>query len=45
MAVSSGIQLQRRVRSWIWLIPLTGLLASLVLAVITLEIDRARATT
>src|SRR3954468_19588560 len=40
MVVSSGIQLQRRVRSWIWLVPLLGLLASLVLAVITLEIDR-----
>lgn len=39
--VSGGIQLQRRVRSWIWLIPLAGLLASLVLAVVTLEIDRA----
>jgi uncharacterized membrane protein len=39
--VSGGIQLQRRVRSWIWLIPLAGLLASLVLAVVTLEVDRA----
>jgi uncharacterized membrane protein len=38
---AGGIQLERRVRSWIWLIPLAGLLASLVLAVITLEIDRA----
>jgi uncharacterized membrane protein len=41
MAVAGGVQLQRRVRSWIWLIPLVGLLASLVLAVVTLEIDRA----
>jgi uncharacterized membrane protein len=41
MVMAGGIQLQRRARSWIWLIPLAGLLASLVLAVITLEIDRA----
>jgi uncharacterized membrane protein len=39
--VVGGIQLQRRVRSWIWLIPLAGLVAALVLAVVTLEIDRA----
>jgi uncharacterized membrane protein len=39
--VARGVQLQRRVRSWIWLLPLVGLLASLVLAVVTLEIDRA----
>ena len=41
MVATSSIQLQRRVRSWIWLVPLAGLLASLVLALITLEIDRA----
>ena len=38
---AGGIQLQRRIRSRIWVVPLAGLLASLVLAVITLEIDRA----
>src|SRR5690349_6378036 len=41
MVVAGGIQLRRRIRSWIWLVPLAGLLDSLVLAVVTLEIDRA----